>query len=782
MTAIPPASGLSAAALTLDLAPEDLPFTTTEELEPLYGLLGQVRAQKAIAFGLAMARPGYNIFIMGEPGTGRLSFAARYLASRAREEPAASDWLYLNNFSEPREPVAIRVAPGQGKRLLADLETFIDNLLATFPAAFENPAYQRRRTAIDREFQNRYGQAVTLVERRAQEQGVALFRSEDGVSFSPMIDGKPADEDVFAALPEQDKETFHAQARILEDYLGELLAELPGWRRASFNQLRQLDQETIDRAIEPLLAELCEKYGNLPAVLHYLGELRRDLPRTVSEHLAEANHAAHEDAGKRAILAERYAARLLVAHPPEDGAPVVYEPNPDYPNLFGRIEYVNTQGTLLTHHRLIFPGALHRANGGYLILEAEKLFTDEPVWPAFKRALETRQIRIEPAAEDPAMAAMTLKPEVIPLSVKVILVGGREIYDALQEADGEFGELFRVLAEFEEDFPRTPAAMLDFARLVKTHAAADGAAPLTAAAVCRLIGHSARLAEHRERLSARLPEVFELVGEAELQRRRDGEPVIGAAQIRKALAAKDERLGRIRESLLEDMLADTILIDTEGDAIGRINALTVLDVGGHRFGTPARITATAYPGSRGVVDIEREVQLGQAIHSKGVLILSGYLGYRYARGFPLAISANLALEQSYGYVDGDSAALAEACALISALAGLPIAQSFAVTGSINQHGEVQAVGGVNEKVEGFFRLCRARELSGRQGVLIPKANVRNLVLADEVVEAVQRREFSIHAVDSVDRALELLTGTPAGRIARTTAAQLRAMAKRATAK
>lgn len=776
-------SGLPPAALKARIRPEELPFATTEDLESFRGMLGQSRAQTAIAFGVAMQRPGYNIYVMGEAGTGRLSLATHYLKARARERPSSSDWAYINNFDDPRKPFALQLPPGQGKSLLADIETLVDNLLATFPAAFENPAYQRRKTAIDREVKQRYNQAVDKVERRAKDLRIALFRDGDTVVFSPLVNGKPADEDDFAALPDTEKSSFHSHVRDLEDYLDELLSEMPRWKRESINRQRQLDASTIDEAIEPLLAGLRQKYADLPAVLQYLADIRRNLPRVVAEHLAEdRGHEAHEESTRRAILIAHYAPRLLVSHGPDIGAPVIYEANPNHPNLFGRLEYISEQGTLTTHYRLIYPGAMHQANGGYLIIEAEKLLAQPHVWPTLKRTLKTRQIKIELPAEEQPSVAPTLDPDVIPLSVKLVLVGSRELYYLLQSMDPEFNELFRVLAEFDDDIPLTSASVLDFARLIKTHAEADGFKPITADAVARLIEFSAREAEHQERFSARVHDVFELVAEAEQFRGQEGAETIAERHIQKALAAKEERLGRISRILLEDMLNDTILINTDGDSVGRINGLTILEIGDVRFGMPARITATIYPGSRGVVDIEREAELGQAIHSKGIMILSGYLGHKYATEFPLAISANIALEQSYGYVDGDSAALAEVCALISALTGIPLAQAFAVTGSINQYGEVQTVGGINEKIEGFFRLCEARGLTGRQGVVIPKVNIRNLMLKDDVVDAVRRRKFAVHAVNSVDQALELLTGQKAEDINRLAVAKLRQMARHAERK
>ncbi|BBL72785.1 Lon protease family protein [Methylogaea oryzae] len=753
---------LAAPNLKSAVAPDSLGFTTTDELEPFAGFLGHRRAQDALHFGVAMGRPGYNVFVMGETGTGRLSLVQDYLEAVGKEMPPPGDWLYLNNFAEPREPLALRLGPGQGRALQRDIENLADSLLALFPTAFENPTYQQRKTAIDREFSQRYSQSLTAVERKAQEYDIAVFRDGENVSFTPLQDGKPLDESGFAQLPEGERAAFHRHVQSLEDFLADTLAELPQWKRETTERLRQLNQDTVRLTVEPLLHDLEEKYADEAEVLGYLAALRADLSRVINEQLT-GDQEPREDYAKRQLLINQYVPKLLVAHDPQDGAPAVYESYPCYGNLFGRVEYVNDQGALVTHYRLISGGALHRANGGYLVLEAEKLLAEANVWPALKRALQTRTVKIEtPAPGEQASGLMTLDPQIIPLDVKLVLVGSREVYYLLQELDEEFGELFRVLADFDDAIARNDDTLRDFARLVKTRNDADGGQPLSAAAMAMLAEYSSRLAEHQQQLSARLSEVFQLVSEADLLRGQRNDPAITDIHLRLALHAKEQRTGRISRQVLDDMLDSTILVATEGQAIGQINGLTVLAIGDTSFGMPARITATVYPGSRGVVDIEREAELGQAIHSKGVMILAGYLGSRYAQRFPLAISANIALEQSYGYIDGDSAALAELCALISAITRQPLKQTYAVTGSINQQGEVQAVGGINEKIEGFFHLCQARGLNSNQGVIIPKANQRNLMLKEEVITAVEQGRFVIYAVARVDEALELLTGLPAG--------------------
>lgn len=764
--------------LTARIDPASLPFASTAELQPAEGALGQARAREALAFGVAMDRPGYNIFVMGEPGVGRLSLTRQYLEARARERATPQDLLYLNRFDEPREPAALKLPAGMGKAFAADMESFADNLLASFPAAFEHPGCQRRKAEIERGLAQRYNQAVDAVEKRARERNVAVFRDGENISFAPTLGDEPVSEEEFAAFSETDQETFRRNAQELEQYLAEALLDLPAWKRDAAAGLRRLQRETIVEAVEPLLDSLARTYGEQPEILRYLDAMRADLPRQVGESLMEERaQDSPEEADKRELLLRRYGPNLLVAREPGAGAPAIYEANPCYANLFGRLEYLNEQGTLVTHHRLARPGALHRADGGYLVLEAAKLLAEPQVWPGLKRVLQTRELPIEPSTQEQAAPAVqSLKPQPFPLELKLVLVGERALYYLLQAMDDEFAELFRVLADFDEFFPRDDATALSLLRLVKRHA--GDAAPLSAAAAARLVEYGSRLAEHRQRLSARVGDLLELTAEAELARRGDGGALIEARHIAKALADRETRLGRFADRIFEEMLADVLLIDTAGTAIGQVNGLTVLEAGDSRFGMPARVTATVSPGGRGVVDIEREVRLGQALHSKGVLILSGYLAHRYAHDFPLAISAHIALEQSYGYVDGDSASLAEVLALISALADAPIRQDLAITGSIDQYGEVQAVGGVNEKIEGFFRLCRARGLSGTQGAVLPRANVANLMLADALVEAASGGEFAVYAVASVDDALELMTGQPAKTVNRRVSARLRKMARR----
>lgn len=750
--------------LTVPINLDSLGFVTTDELEPFRGILGQDRAVEAMQFGVAMHRPGYNVFVMGEPGTGRFSYVMRYLKAEAKRQITPQDCVYVNNFDEPREPRVLSLSPGTAGELLAAVDKLIDNLLATFPAVFEHPAFQQKKSAIDRGFNQRYDRAIDSVERKALEKNIAVYRDAQNIAFTPMKDGKALDEAEFAQLPEDERERFHVDISALEEVLNEALSSLPQWKRETSNQLRELNELTITEAIKPILDPLIEQYAGNEAICDYLHAMRQNLLKTVIDQLVEERAIeARPEVYKKQMLIDQYSPSLVVGHPDNGGAPVVHEPHPSYDNLFGRIEYSSEQGALITNYRYIRPGALHRANGGYLVLEAEKLLGEPFVWEALKRALHSRQLKMEsPWADMGRLTTVTLTPEVIPLAVKIVIIGSRHLYYTLQDMDPDFQEMFRVLVDFDEDLPRTLDSIESMAQLLKTRTSEEGLAPLTVAAVARVLTHSARLAEHQQRLSARISDIFQLVAEADFTRQLANDPLIDTAHIERALQAKETRTGRVSARIREDMLSGVILIDTQGAEVGKCNGLTVLEVGDSVFGVPARISATVYPGGSGIVDIEREVNLGQPIHSKGVMILTGYMGSRYAQHFPLEISASIALEQSYGYVDGDSASLGEVCALISALSRIPLKQGFAITGSINQFGEVQAVGGVNEKIEGFFRLCQARGLTGEQGAIIPRSNVPNLMLDETVLEAVRAGQFNIYAVSHVDQALGLLAGAEPG--------------------
>lgn len=756
---------LSPEQLYCSCDPELLPFKTTSTLEPFSGFFGQDRAIEAMDFGIGMRRPGYNLFVMGNPHTGRFSFAMENLRAVAKKEKKPGDWVYLNNLSDNRHPLSIQFPAGKALQFKRDIKNIIERTLAEMPAAFESPGYQRKKSKIERDLNRYYDQAIETVEKAAREHSIAVYRDAGSVGFTPVAEGQAMDEAVFSQLPEEVRDAFTSAIASLEDQLNDALTELPQWRREATEKLKNLDRDTARKSVSPIFQPIKDKYANISAVADYLSEMETSLVKNCGEIVGEEKLLEPvTDASRRQYMENSYGVNLLVDNEKVKGAPVIYEAHPSYENLFGRVEYTSEMGALSTSYKLIRPGALHRANGGYLVMEAEKLLEQPFVYGALKRALKSHEIRIEsPASEYTGISTITLTPEAIPLGVKLVLIGSRNIYYLLQELDHDFEKMFRVVVDFDEDVDRTPQTIRSYARLMKTLAEEEGLAPLTRRAVARLVEHSSRQAENQGLLSAHIGELVDLLCEADYKRIKEEDELINADHVEMALSAKERRTSRMSEKIAESILDETVLIDTEGDAVGKANGLTVLQVGDVAFGTPARITATVHPGNRGIVDIEREVTLGQPIHSKGVMILSGYLGHQYAQDFPLAISASIALEQSYGYVDGDSASLAEVCTLLSALTHIPISQNFATTGSINQYGEVQAIGGVNEKIEGFFNLCKTRGLNGKQGVIVPKANVRNLMLKAEVVEAVKQGKFAVYAVAHVDECLEILMGRKAGR-------------------
>jgi lon-related putative ATP-dependent protease len=768
MTNMTATTRLTPPQLTADLSAQQFSKSAASaDIEQVF--IGHERAKEALTFGLAMQAPGFNVYAMGEHGTGRQTLIKQMLSATASQEATPPEWCYINNFDDMNSPFKLYVSPGDGKQLLTRMNTFIDELMDLFPGLFDNPGYQRQKAAIDREFNQKYDEAIGDVEETALKNEVVLFEENGEIGFSPLVEGKPLDDKEFANLKEPKRAEFYERLAKLEDLLSERLIELPQWKRISSDKLRKLKFETAENSIRPFLKELEHEFASNIGVLKYLSKVKSHVVEAVLEILVDESSETRSDNDMRKLMVERFLPNLLVPRTPDEGAPVIYEQNPTFQNLFGHVDFGSFQGSSYTSYRLIRPGALHRANGGYLLLEADKLLTQPMVWARLKLALKTQQITIEnPYSEYSQPGAFSLQPEKIPLQVKVILLGDPEIYYTLQDYDQEFTELFRVLADFDRHLDKNHENLNDYANLIRQRAYRNNYPEVTDEAVLELVKYALRRAEHQHKISANIVQINDLLDEAYyLWKLSESDNGLCAEHVIMALAAKERRTGRMSEAWLDEIKERQLLIDTEGEQVGKINGLTVLEIGDSVFGTPARITATVYAGSEGVTDIEREVDLGKSIHSKGVLILTGYLGHKYGQNFPVTISANIAIEQSYGHIDGDSASMAELCALISAIANLPIDQSLAITGSMNQHGEVQSIGGVNEKIEGFYRLCKDKGLTGKQGVIVPKTNMVNLMLTPEVIQAVEDDRFSIYAVENIDQAIEVLMGQTAGKISRT---------------
>jgi lon-related putative ATP-dependent protease len=761
---------LEAVALYQRCDPMQFSFETTADLEDLTGVIGQARAVEAVRFGIGISHEGYNLFALGPEGTGKYAVVRRYLERQAADRPPPSDWCYVNNFVEAYKPRALRLPAGGGSRLRRDMERLVEELRTAIPATFESENYRRRRQDIEEEFRERQDRVLTELQRRAQERGLALIRTPMGLAFAPTRGGEVISPEEFQKLPPPEQERAQADVSALQEELQKSLGQMPQWDRERRAKVKELNQEVGMFAVGHLIEELRRTYLDLPAVLAYLTSVQQDVIDNLDEFLGitDTPPAAPAEASPprppvTASFFRRYRVNVVVDHSGATGAPVIYEDHPAVQNLVGRIEHMAQMGTLVTDFNLIKAGALYRANGGYLILDARKVLLQPFAWEELKRALRSREIRIEVLGQTLSLVStVSLEPEPIPLNVKVILLGERMLYYTLYEADPDFGELFKVAADFEDQMDRTADNHLLYARMIGTIARQEGIRPLDRAAVARVIEQSARLAGDADKLSTHVHSVADLLREADYWAGEAQHPVIDATDVQHAIDAQIRRLDRVRERIQEEIQRGTILIDTQGTAVGQVNGLSVLSMGQFAFGRPSRITARVRLGRGEVVDIEREVALGGPIHSKGVLILSAYLGARYASDRPLSLSASLVFEQSYSGVEGDSASSAELYALLSALADLPVKQGLAVTGSVNQRGQVQAIGGVNEKIEGFFDICRAQGLTGEQGVLIPASNVKHLMLRHDVVAAVAARQFQVYAVETIDQGIELLTGVPAG--------------------
>lgn len=755
-------------ALFLACDPASFKFKNTAELSPLEELIGQDRAVEAVSFGIGIHRDGYNLFASGPAGTGKHTLIGEFLQRQAHGEPVPDDWCYVNNFADPRRPRALRMPAGRAQPLAAEMERLTQDLRAAIQSAFESEDYRNRREALSQEFKDRQEQAFEVIQQEAKEHSIALVRTPLGLALAPLRDGQVLSPEEFEALPAADREKTKASLKILEEKLQTTLRQVPRWEREHRERVREINREVTRLAVGHLIEDIRKKHGDLPEIIEWLGAVETDVVDNAEALIAAGQQAEGEGAPRPRPTARdgamrQYAVNVLVGRDSNGGAPVIYEDHPTYGNLLGRVEHRSEYGTLVTDFTLIKNGALHRANGGYLVLDALKLLTQPYAWEGLKRVLRAGEIKIESLGQSLSLIdTVSLDPAPVPLDIKIVLVGERILYYQLCAWDPDFSELFKVQADFEEEMPRNAATIELYARLIGTIAREQTMRPFDAGAVARVIERAARLAGDRDKLTTHMRSIADLIHESDYWAGQAGREAVTATDVTRAVEAGIRRSDRLREKVLEAMRDGIVLIDTEGAKPGQINGLSVIQLGGFSFGRPSRITARASLGRGQVLDIEREVKLGGPLHSKGVLILSGFLADRFGRNRPLALSVSLVFEQSYGGVDGDSASSAELYALLSALSGAPISQGLAVTGSVNQRGEIQAIGGANEKIEGFFDLCAARGLDGTQGVLIPAANTRHLMLREDVVRACSEGRFHIHAVESIDQGLEILTGLPAG--------------------
>ncbi len=738
-----------------------LSFDTTAELEPLAETIGQNRVLESIQFGVGMRHEGYNLYVMGSAGLGRHTVVRRELEAQAQKAEVPSDWCYIANFQDPHLPNALGLPAGVGRKLRHDMEQLVDDLLNAIPAAFQSEEYQRRSQEITDEFKAQEERMAEEIGKKARELGIALLHTPAGYTLAPQKDGAILGADEFKQLPPEEQREIEAHIAEIKEELKANMSQLPIWQREMRKRFKALDREITELTVSQLIDELEQGYQEIPDVLRYLAAIKQDVIENVDQFRQQEGEEKKN--ASQGMEFSRYRVNVLVDNAETRGAPIVYEDSPTYQNLIGRIEHLARFGTLLTDFTLIKPGALHRANGGYLILDAEKVLSAPFAWEGLKRALGAREIRIESLEQLLSLAStISLEPQPIPIDLKVVIVGSRLLYYLLKAYDPEFSLLFKVTADFAEDMPREGRNDQLYARLIGTLQQREGLRVITRKGVGRIIEESARRAGNGEKLSLHMGSLTDLLKEADYWADKAGHESIHESDVRNAIEAQVRRVDQLRERLHESILDGTLLISTKGAQLAQVNALSVIQMGDHAFGVPARISATARMGTGELIDIEREVEQAGTLHSKGVLILSSYLASRYAKHQPLSVSASLVFEQTYGLVEGDSASAAELCALLSALGDIPIRQSLAITGSINQHGEMQAIGGVCEKIEGFFDICQKRGLTGREGVIIPEANVRDLMLRRRVIEAAKQGAFHIYAVTHVEQAMELLTGEPAG--------------------
>ncbi|RLA47121.1 MAG: ATP-dependent protease [Gammaproteobacteria bacterium] len=761
-------TGNQVAALTFDELPNccdatQFEFETTNDLETLTDIIGQDRALEAIRFGLGMQSEGYNLYVLGPPGVGKYTAVNQYLQDLARRGPVPMDWCYGNNFKDASKPIRIELPPGRGVILREDMQHLVEDLKTAIPQAFDTDEYKARAQQIEMELQQKQENVFRGLHDSAKEKSVKLYQGAEGFSFIPMVNGEEINPETFENLTEAEQKQIEEANQELREQLREILQKsVPAWRKEAREKFMRVNHEVTMEAVGLYIETLSQKYADLPQMLNYLSAVQADIIANAADFRpAEAAPGGMPQIQQNSL--SRYEINVMLDNSETTGMPVVFEDHPSYGNLLGRVENKAYMGMLSTDFTLIKPGALHKANGGYLVLEVRKLLMQPYAWEGLKQALYARELRIESLERALSLVStISLEPEPIPLDVKVVLLGDRMLYYMLYAYDPDFAELFKVPADFEAQLDRNPENDFLYARMIATMVRNEKLVPFDKTAVAAVIRQSMRMVDDSEKLSTHMRSISDLLGEASYWATQAERSVATEEDVNKVIKTQVERVDRVRDRVQEGILREQVMIDTTGEVVGQVNGLSVLQMGNFSFGQPSRITATTRLGDGKLIDIARESDMGGPTHTKGVFTLSSFLGARYGQKAPLSLTASLAFEQSYGGVDGDSATMAELCVLLSSLSGLPIKQSFAITGSMNQHGRAQVIGGVNEKIEGFFDICNARELTSDQGVLIPAKNVVNLLLRPDVTNAIEQGQFSIYPISHVDEAISLLTGIPAG--------------------
>ena len=744
--------------------PDALRFELVSELPEVCELVGQERALEALRLGTRVTGSPFHLFAYGAPGVGKHTMVLEHLHLQSRSEPVPFDWCYVHHFAQPSKPLALQLPNGRGRELRQLMSQLVEGLRAAIPAALESDVFARRKTAIEEAASEVTQKALEELQERAKGKNLALVQTPTTMGFALIKDGVVLDGEAFEALPEPEREAFVERASGFEEKLAEILHGVPKQASEARRKVQELVRETTAYVVRDQLEPVQRSFPDQPEVLSWLEAVEADLvdnAQLFHEKQSEAlGTLLEQDASVRL---RRYTVNVLVEHDPDDGAPVVYEDHPTLTNLLGRVEHTARLGALRTDFTLIRAGALHRANGGYLVMDARRVLQVPYCWDALKRALHSGLIRVESPAEQLGLAqTVSLEPQPLPLQVKVVLIGEPRLYYLLERVDPEFAALFKVPVDFGEHMDRTPDKVHELACTVATLSRREGLRDMSPGGMALVVEEASRAVGDARKLSVQLTPLVDLLREADFVASEHDSERIGAVHVQQAIDQRIRRSDRLREQLHENIERGVHRLETSGARVGQVNGLSVVRIGRFDFGRPTRITARTRVGRGKLVDIEREVELGGPIHSKGVLILQGFLGARFAEDVPLSLAASIVFEQSYGGVDGDSASSAELYALLSSLGRVPLRQDLAVTGAVDQLGNVQAVGGVNEKIEGFFDVCRRRGLTGTQGVLIPAANVQHLMLRQDVVRAAREGTFHVYAVDHVDAGMALLTGRPAG--------------------
>ena len=745
-------------------------FTTTEELDPIDTGIGQDRGIKSLEFGINVDVRGYNLYIEGPSGVGKTMYTKNYLKTISKKKKVPHDWCYIYNFDNPNEPIAVSLPAGGGKEFEELMNHFIDDVKIDIKSTFNNEEFEKERTLIKQEFEERRSLLMEKLNKKSSQYGFAVKASQTGIYMMPILDGKTLPEEEFNKLDEKIKKQYEDKSSIVQQHIIDAIGEIKTIEKESNKKIEEWQSNIALLTINTHINYIKSKYKRNKKINTFLDNIKKDILKNISHFIVEDKCNLQQQNQQNAVKPDiakpwlNYRVNLFVDNSNLEGAPVIMDSNYSYHNIFGKLEYENYYGALKTDYTMLKSGLLHKANGGYIIFQATDLLNNGICYEALKKALRTKELGIENNA-DPrsSMVMISLKPEPIPLDLKVIIIGEENIYQSLLAMDSDFRKLFKIKVEFEDDAPLTFENANKLARFISGYCLQEKLPPLTKEAVAKVIEYASKLADNQNKLSTRFNDLAQIIGEAATWARLSRSKTVTEKFVTKALSERVERVKKYDTRYLNMIKESTLLIDTTGFKVGQINGLTVLTIGDTCFGKPVRITANTYLGKKGVMNIEREVELSGSSHTKGVLILTGYLGELFAQDFPLSLTASVCFEQLYSGVDGDSASSTELYAILSSLSDIPINQSIAVTGSVNQKGEIQPIGGANSKIEGFFQVCKSRGLDGSHGVIIPKQNVQNLNLSDEVIEAVKNERFHIYAVSTIDEGIEILTGVPAGK-------------------